>query len=110
MTLPADCFQQSALWALFPEVNGVTHDVLTMQIAAPPRDAISAYASVIDNFTQDPIYIQALAAATDGTLTIPVVGRAPGVNGTFWRSDVTLFNPNAEQVTLTLRYGDPDAR
>jgi hypothetical protein len=37
-------------------------------------------------------------------LTIPVVGRAPGVNGTFWRSDVTLYNPSASSVTLTLRY------
>lgn len=105
ITIPANSFQQSSLAAYFPEVNGQTHDVLTMRIAAPSSDAISAYCSVIDNITQDPIYIQAVPTATGGTLTVPIVGRAPGMNGTFWRSDVTLYNPNPNQVTLTLRYG-----
>jgi PKD repeat protein len=103
--IPANSFQQSSLAAYFPEVNGQTHDVLTMRISAPSSDAISGYCSVIDNISQDPIYIQAVPTATGGTLTLPIVGRAPGVNGTFWRSDVTLFNPNVNQVTLTLRYG-----
>lgn len=108
VTLPAGSFQQSALWALFPAVNGVPHDVLTLKIATTTSDAVSAYASVLDNKTQDPIYIQALAAPQNNALTIPVVGRTPGANGTFWRSDVTFFNPSTESVAVTLRYGDAE--
>jgi PKD repeat protein len=105
VTLPASSFQQNALWALFPEVNGVPHDVLTLKIATNTSDAVSGYASVIDNRTQDPIYIQALAAPFTNALTIPVVGRTPGANQTFWRSDVTFFNPATSPLTTTLRYG-----
>lgn len=108
VTLPASSFRQSALWSLFPEVQGASHDVLTMKIVANAADAVSAYASVIDNDTQDPIYIQALAAPVGDMLTIPVVGRAPGANETFWRSDVTLFNPSTAEMTVTLRYGNED--
>ncbi|HEX6098745.1 MAG TPA: PKD domain-containing protein [Thermoanaerobaculia bacterium] len=105
VNLPAGSFQQNALWVLFPEVNGVSHDVLTLKIATNAPDAVSGYASVIDNDTQDPIYIQALGAPQNNALTIPVVGRTPGANQTFWRSDVTFFNPSAEPASLTLRYG-----
>jgi hypothetical protein len=104
VTLAANAFQQSALWAYFPEVNGASHDALTMRIVSPVPDAVSAYASVIDNVTQDPIFIQAGAAPSGNAMTIPVVGRAPGANGTFWRSDLTLFNPTGDRFTVTLRY------
>lgn len=108
ISVAASSFQQSALWAYFPEVQNVAHEVLSLRIEANVNDALSAYASVVDNATQDPIYIQAVAAPATGAVTIPAVGRAPGANGTFWRSDVTLFNPNASAMTLTLRYGSTD--
>ena len=108
VTLPAGSFQQSALWALFPEINGVPHDVLSLKIATSTPDAVSAYASVIDNKSQDPIYIQALPVPFNNALTIPVVGRTPGENGTFWRSDVTFFNPASEPVTVTVSFGGAD--
>jgi PKD repeat protein len=104
VSIPANSFQQAPLASFFPEVSGASHDVLTMRIAAASSDAISGYASVIDSITQDPLYIQAHASETGGALTIPVVGRAPGANGTFWRSDITLYNPSTNSVTLTLRY------
>lgn len=105
VTLPANSFQQSSLVSYFPEVEGRTFDVLSLRIASPVPDAVSAYASVVDNTTQDPVYIQAVTPAVGGALTIPVVGRAPGANGTFWRSDVTFFNPTTVRMTLTLQYG-----
>lgn len=104
ISIPANTFQQAPLASFFPEVNGVSHDVLTMRIAAAASDAISAYASVVDNLTQDPVYFQARRRETGTSLTIPIVGRAPGANGTFWRSDITLYNPSSSSVTLTLRY------
>jgi PKD repeat protein len=104
ISVAAGSFQQGALWAYFPEVQGQSHEVLTLRIASSVADAISAYGSVVDNRTQDPIYIQAVPAPEQGALTLPAVGRAPGQNGTFWRSDVTLFNPNDAAMTVTLRY------
>lgn len=104
VAIPANTFQQAPLASFFPEVGGASHDVLTMRIAAAASDAISGYASVVDNLTQDPVYIQARPAETGGSLTIPVVGRATGANGTFWRSDLTFFNTSPNAVTLTLRY------
>lgn len=104
VTLAANSFQQAALWSYFPEVQGQSHDVLTMRIVSNVEDAVSAYASVIDNASQDPIYVQAVAPPSDGALTVPVIGRAPGANGTFWRSDVTLFNPTGDRMSISLRY------
>ena len=105
VTLPANSFQQSSLASYFPDVEGRVFELLSMRIVAPDADAVSAYASVVDNITQDPVYIQAVTPAVGGALTIPVVGRASGANGTFWRSDVTFFNPTTSRMVLTLRYG-----
>jgi len=102
--LDPSSFQQSALWAYFPEVQNGSYDVLTLKIGSNEPDAVSGYASVVDNQTQDPVYIQAVPAPLEKSLTIPAVGRAPGANGTFWRSDVTLFNPNSDAMNVTLRY------
>ena len=104
VSLGGNSFQQAPLSAYFPAIDGTSREVLTMRLVAASQDAVSAYASVIDNLTQDPIYIQAVPAATGGVVTLPVVGRSPGVNGTFWRSDVTMYNPSTASSTLTLIY------
>ena len=101
----ANSFQQAPVAAFFPEIAGQTFDALSMRVVAAASDAVSAYASVIDNRSQDPIYIQALPAPSGGSLMVPVVARAPGANNTFWRSDVTLFNPTSSRLTLSIRYG-----
>jgi PKD repeat protein len=102
-----DSFQQGALSTYFPTVAGLSYPVLSMQISSAAADAVSAYASVIDNRTQDPIYIQGVPQSTGTSMTIPIVGRSPGANNTFWRSDVTLFNPSTaasgQAVLLTYR-------
>ncbi|HUR79945.1 MAG TPA: PKD domain-containing protein, partial [Thermoanaerobaculia bacterium] len=108
VTLAPNSFQQSALWSYFPEVQGAIHEVLTLKIGSNEPDAVSAYASVVDNITQDPVYIQAVPAPVEQSLILPAVGRAPGANGTFWRSDVTLFNPTSDAINLTLRYNGTD--
>lgn len=102
VTLAANSFQQGSLVSYFPETEGRTFPVLSLRIVASAADAVSAYASVVDNITQDPVYIQAVTPALGGALMIPVVGRAPGANGTFWRSDVTFFNPTTGRMVLTL--------
>jgi hypothetical protein len=104
MTLAPTSFLQSGLAQLFPDIGSRSYDVLSMRLTASAEDAVSAYASVIDNESQDPIYVQARPGAMGNELTIPVIGRAPGANGTFWRSDVTLFNPTGSRLSLTVRY------
>lgn len=104
LALPPSLFQQSPLTSLFPELGSTSFEVLTLRVSASADAAISAYASVVDNTTQDPVYIQGVPALTGGTALLPVVGRSPGANGTYWRSDVTLFNPTSTQMSLGLRY------
>jgi PKD repeat protein len=105
VTVAANNFSQASLGTFFPAVNGGSFASLSMRINAAVPGALSAYASVIDNRTQDPVYIQAVPLTTAAKIVLPAVGRLPGANGTFWRSDVTLFNPNGSAPqTVTLRY------
>jgi len=104
VTVPENNFQQSSLASFFPTIAGRTFTALSMRVDAAVPNAISAYGSVIDNRTQDPVYIAAIPAPQGSELTIPAVGRAPGIAGTFWRSDVTIFNPGLTTMTLSLRY------
>jgi PKD repeat protein len=105
IAVPPNSFSQQSIAALFPTVAGGNYSSLSMGILASGSSALSVYASVIDNRTQDPVYIQATPPTPASKLVIPAVGRLPGANGTFWRSDVTLFNPNPTITqTITLRY------
>ncbi|HYO78401.1 MAG TPA: PKD domain-containing protein, partial [Thermoanaerobaculia bacterium] len=109
VTLAARTFEQHSLLSLFPIIEGGSFDALTVRVAAASENALSAYGSVIDNRSQDPIYIQAIAPPSGNSMVVPVVGRAPGANGTFWRSDVTFFNPSSTSTRLTLHYnGDTE--
>lgn len=107
VTVPANNFSQTALTSYFPALSDGSFDRLTLSIQTPSSSALSAYASVVDNRTQDPVYIQARTTPQPAAneLVIPAVGRAPGANGTFWRSDVTMFNSHGVPFDVTLRYG-----
>jgi hypothetical protein len=97
-------FQQGSLATYFPAASSRTLDAASIVVTSSSAGAISAYGSVIDNRTQDPIYVQSTAQREAQSSTIiPAVGRANGVNGTFWRSDVTLFNPNSSSSTVSMR-------
>ncbi|HKO00415.1 MAG TPA: PKD domain-containing protein, partial [Thermoanaerobaculia bacterium] len=56
----ANSFQQSSLAAYFPAAASRSLDAASIVVTSSQPGAISVYASVIDNRTQDPIYIQAL--------------------------------------------------
>lgn len=100
--LLANSFQQASLGWFFPQSGD--HARLTLRVSAGAANALSVYASVVDNITQDPIFLQGLPPATNGRVVIPAVGRAPGINGTFWRSDLNLYNPTGATLALSLRY------
>ncbi len=104
VTVPENNFQQAPLTSYFPAVAARPFAALSMRIDSASPNAVSAYGSVIDNRTQDPVYIQAIPSTAGSELVIPAVGRATGIGGTFWRSDVTLFNPGVSTIAVSLRY------
>jgi len=104
VTLPGNNFQQASLGAYFPLVASGSRSGMTLRVSSGAPGSVSAYGSVVDNRTQDPVFVQGVGAPSGTSLILPVVGRAPGANATFWRSDVTIFNPRTETLGLTLRY------
>jgi hypothetical protein len=65
---------------------------------------VTAYASVVDNATGDAIFIPGRVPEAASQWVIPVVARRPGAAGTWWLSDVRLYNHAAEQVDLDLQF------
>jgi len=67
---------------------------------------VVAYATVIDEHTGDPVAIMAqrIADAAFQAAAIPGSARAAGANGSLWRTDVRIYNPNTEAATVTLDY------
>jgi subtilisin-like proprotein convertase family protein len=76
-------------------------------IAGSPR--VIAYASVVDNGSGDAIFVPGWTfdwqiPPYNIPFVIPAVIRAPGANGTEWRSDIRVMNRSkfaAEQVAIT---------
>ena len=104
VSVPADNFQQSGITQFFPNIASRSYDALSLRVTSNAPDAISVYASVIDNRTQDPVYIQATPGGGSSPMILPAVGHLPGVGGTYWRSDVTLYNPSSSTMSIGMRY------
>ena len=105
VTVPARSFQQEPVTTYFPAAAGRSLEGVSIRATISAPNALSLYGSVVDNRTHDPLYIAAMPVPAGRESIVPVVGRANGINGTFWRSDVTLFNPGSGWLTVTLRYG-----
>jgi PKD repeat protein len=104
VSVPANNFQQSGITQYFPSIASRSYDALSMRVTSNAPDAISVYASVIDNRTQDPVYIQATPGGGSSPMVLPAVGHLPGVGGTYWRSDVTIYNPSSSTMNIGMRY------
>jgi len=81
----------------------------TVRVDVQSGTGILAYASVVDNLSGDPTLIP---AETDAGLLhwIAVAAHTEGVAGSFWMSDLAIFNRSLDvaQVELTLHTdGDP---
>jgi len=103
-TLAASTFHQTAITSLFPQIGSRAVGGMSMTITADRPDSLAVYASTIDNRTQDPVYQPAMAASRGGEIIIPAVGRTLGAGNTFWRSDVTFYNPSAVTLNLSISY------
>jgi hypothetical protein len=66
-----------------------------------------AYAAIIDNQSQDLFFIRGRnnRGGYTESVTLPAVASVHGVGGTFFHSDVRVFNPSPDQsATVTARY------
>jgi len=72
-----------------------------------------AYASTIDNATQDAVFIPAARPTPVTQIMVPVVASAHGRGGTSWRSELRLANLGSQDILLRLEYrprrGEPGA-
>jgi hypothetical protein len=66
---------------------------------------VTAYASVIDNLTNDPLMVFPVLKGAESATRYVIPGVADINNGAAsWRSDIRLFNPATSAVTATLTY------
>lgn len=103
IAVPGNNFQQMSIASIFPALSGQQRSGMSMKIQAAIDGAVSVYASTIDNRSQDPIFYPAIPLPRSQDVMVPAVARIPGAAGTFWRSDVTVFNPTGNTMTLTFR-------
>jgi PKD repeat protein len=106
VTVPANLFRQETLATFFPAVANRNLAGMSMRVVASAANALSAYGSVVDNRTHDPLYIGAVGVPSMREAVIPIAGRVPGANLTFWRSDLTMFNPHSSTVWLTVQFSN----
>ncbi|HEV7923688.1 MAG TPA: hypothetical protein VGR02_23110, partial [Thermoanaerobaculia bacterium] len=94
--------QHQQLGAIFA-AHGVSSDNARVEVRlASPTGRVFAYASVVDNETGDPSFIEGAAADAKATeLTIPGVAALQTATGR-WQSDLRLYNAGAAPTTTTL--------
>jgi photosystem II stability/assembly factor-like uncharacterized protein len=89
---------------------GIARDVpnfFCVVTAYPNRTPIHAYAAVIDNRSQDPIFVpgQDAAAMRESKITLPAAASLSGAGGTFFHSDARVWNASPTTfATVTARY------
>jgi len=60
------------------------------------------YGSLVDQISSDAVTL--IACAPSPAVFVPVVAHNPGMQGTFWRSDLFLHNPNPVEAKLVAEY------
>jgi len=105
-------FSQTSLANLYDFLSTQHRSGLTLRISSDQPGAVTSYASIVDNRSQDPVFIPATPQVSGDGILIPVVGKTAGAGGTFWRSDLSVFNPHASQLRIEMRFlrGDSDNR
>lgn len=93
-------FTQRALSSWFDE--RLVGSIRTVRIEAD-AEGLVPYASVVDNRTQDPVFIAAVPDdLLSGIQLLPVAASTAGAAGTQWRSELTMFRASLEDDTVSL--------
>ncbi len=102
-------FRQLPLSVLFPKAAGLSEEALSLRIEASRGGALSSYASVVDNQSNDPFFVPGTPIGKRHVV-VPGVAHTAGAGGTFWRTDVTLYNPSNEAMNVELGMLGSDQR
>ncbi len=74
-------------------------------VSNTPGARYLAYASVVDDLSNDPSFIAAVPIPSGPSdLVIPVVTSGPGSQGTLWSSELTVVNPGETDALVRLEY------
>ncbi|MFI5166959.1 MAG: PKD domain-containing protein [Thermoanaerobaculales bacterium] len=73
------------------------------KITVNSGSGVLAYASVLDNITNDPTTINPLAADSGTDVWIPVGSHASGLNNSQYRSDLGLLNTGAASASVQIK-------
>lgn len=87
--------QQWSVDSLFP---GKSQPGVPMTVGFSITAAGVPYASLVDQLSRDSVFLLAATPAKDWL--VPVVAHNPGQQGTYWRSDVAVFNPGGSSVNV----------
>ncbi len=97
-------YRQDSLANLFGgAAAAVSPDPLAIKVEVPTGSDVQAYASVMDNLTGDPVLIPAVPPPSS-PIFLPAVGHTPGLNGTVWRADMQITNPDSAAHTWEVKY------
>ena len=89
---------------------GIDHEVsnFSCTVLAYPYEGVRlfAYAAVIDNRSGDPFFVpgENAAASPESKITLPAVASLHGAAGTFFHSDVRIWNAAGTEATVTARF------
>ncbi|HSE63184.1 MAG TPA: hypothetical protein VLG15_06185, partial [Thermoanaerobaculia bacterium] len=88
---------------------GISRDVPNFHCIATASHgdaSIHAYAAVIDNRSLDPIFVpgQNAAAMAEPKITLPAAASLHGAAGTFFHSDVRVWNASSSVAEVTARF------
>lgn len=90
--------------------NGIASGIVTTSNTALLNEIIGNpggfYVNIHNSeFPGGAIRGQLVAAASDATDAVfPIIGRVPGANGTFYRTDIALLNQSGESTTAVLEF------
>lgn len=109
-TIPVTLKPYSHLQLLSP-ISQLTSEEIESSYAIvnqiSPSSKIMGYASIVDNFSSDPIFVplkKIKEIQGKKHQIVPVVARAKGAYGSNWRSDLKIFNPFQSQNIIFKLY------
>lgn len=89
----------------FLAANGVSLTDGRIEVSVSGGGKVAAYASVVDNGTQDPLVVTGVDPSKVSAKSYSVPGVADLNNGALhWRTDMRIFNPGTAKVDGTLTF------
>ncbi len=98
-TIPAGSQRQWRLPLMFP---GLAQDGVPMTAEVRIFGPAVPYGSLVDQASADAVTLVAVPASE--ARIVPVVAHNPGMQGTFWRSDLYLHNPHPVEAKVYAEY------